>query len=166
MAFTKNMQDALNTQICSEFSSAYTYLAMSAHCSAQSLDGFASWLRTQAQEEAGHAIKIYDYVEDRGGRVALQAIGQPQAEWKTALDLFQHVLKHERHVTGEIDALYALAIAEKDYASQAFLQWFVTEQIEEEKTATHVVETLKLVGEHREALIMLDRELGTRGAAD
>ena len=96
--------------------------------------------------------------------MALQAIDRPRAEWKSQLDLFQHVLEHERHVTGEIDALYALAIVEKDYASQAFLQWFVTEQIEEEKTATHVVETLRLVGEHREALIMLDRELGQRGA--
>ena len=164
MAFTKTMQAALNTQICSEFSSAYTYLAMSAHCSAQSLDGFAGWLRTQAQEEAGHAIKIYDYVEDRGGRVALQAIDRPRAEWKSMLDLFQHVLEHERHVTGEIDALYALAVQEKDYASQAFLQWFVTEQIEEEKTATQVVETLRLVGDHRETLITVDRELGQRGA--
>jgi ferritin len=165
VALTKVMQDALNTQIRSEFASAYTYLAMSAHCAAQSLNGFARWLRVQAQEEAGHAMKIYDYLEDRGGRVALQAVDRPPAEWNAPLDLFQDVLAHERKVTAEIDALYALALQEKDYASQAFLQWFVTEQIEEEKTATQVVETLRLVGDRREALIMVDRELGQRGAA-
>lgn len=165
MAFTKPMQEALNTQICSEFSSAYTYLSMSAHCAAQNLNGFAAWLRIQAQEEAGHAMKIYDYLEDRGGRVILQAVDRPAAEWKTPLDLFENVLAHERKVTGEVDTLYALSVQEKDYASQAFLQWFVTEQIEEEKIAGQVVDHLRLIGDNRSGLLLLDRELGQRSTA-
>ena len=165
MSLTTAMQSALNAQIRSELASAYIYLSMSADCAARNLDGFARWLRLQAQEEAGHAMKIYDYLGDRGGRVVLQGLERPPAEWKSPLDLFQQVLEHERAVTAEIDALYALSLQERDYASQAFLQWFVTEQIEEEKTAGSVVENLRLVGEHRPALIMLDRELGQRGTA-
>lgn len=163
MPLTKTILDALNKQIQSELSSAYTYLSMAAHCAAQNLNGFSSWLRTQAQEEVGHAMKIYGYLEDRGGRVSLQAIDRPGDSWKSPLALFENVLEHERKVTAEIDALFALAVQEKDFASQAFLQWFVTEQIEEEKTSTQVVETLRLAGDNRSALLMVDRELGQRG---
>jgi ferritin len=149
----------------SELESAYTYLSMSAHCAAQNLSGFGGWLRTQAQEEVMHAMKIYDYLEDRGGRVRLQAVKQPGAEWSSPLALFEDVLEHERKVTAEIDALFELALKEKDYASQTFLHWFVTEQIEEEKIATQVVETLRLAGDNRSALLMIDREMGQRGTA-
>lgn len=164
MALSKTVQDAFNEQLKHEFYSAYLYLSMSAYCTSVNLPGFAHWMRVQAQEEAGHAMKIYQYVEDRGGRVALQAIGQPPVDFKAPLEVLEQVRQHEQMVTGEINRLYALAAQEKDYASQTFLQWFLTEQVEEEKMSTQLVETLKLAGDNRSALLMLDKELGQRGA--
>lgn len=163
MTLPQTLEQALNRQLNSELSSAYIYLAMSAHCAARNLPGFAQWMLVQAREEAGHAMKIFRYLEDRSARVALAAVPQPPGEWPSPLHVFQDVLDHERAVSRQIDALYALAVEEKDYASQAFLQWFVTEQIEEEKTASQIVETLKLAGDSRPALLLLDRELGRRG---
>jgi len=153
----------MNEQIKNELYSAYLYLSMSAYCEAANLPGFAHWMRVQAQEEVGHAMKFYDFICERGGRVVLQAIDQPPVEFQSPLHVFEQILEHEQKVTAMIHDLYGLAAQEKDYASQAFLQWFVTEQVEEEGSATQIVETLKMIGDKGQALVMLDRELGKRG---
>lgn len=163
---SKTLQDAMNEQIKNELYSAYIYLSMSAYCEAENLPGFAHWMRLQAQEEVGHAMKFYDFICDRGGRVALKAIDQPPIEFQSPLDVFEKTLEHEQKVTGMIHNLYALAVQEKDYPSQVFLQWFVDEQVEEEKNASQIVETLKMIGDQGPALIMLDRELAQRQAED
>jgi ferritin len=121
-------------------------------------------MRVQAQEEVGHAMKFYGFIHDRGGRVLLQAIDQPPVEFQSPLAVFEQTLVHEQKVTGMIHNLYALAVQEKDYASQVFLQWFVDEQVEEEKNATQLVELLKMVGDKGHALVMVDRQLAKRGA--
>ena len=162
MAVSKTVQDALNEQMKQEFYASYLYLSMSAYCSSSNFEGFAKWLRQQATEETAHAMRIYDYIEDRGGRVSLQAIPQPAAEFPSILNVFEQARDHERKVTAMINGLYELVDREKDYASHAFLEWFLTEQIEEEKTSSKIVESLKLAGDHPGALLMLDRELGAR----
>jgi ferritin len=163
---SKTIQDAMNEQIKNELYSAYLYLSMSAYCEAANLSGFAHWMRLQAQEEEIHAMKFFDFIHERGGRVVLQAIDQPPAEFQSPLDVFKETLEHEQKVTALINNLYTLAVQEKDYASQAFLQWFVTEQVEEEASASQVLETLKMIGDQSHALLMLDRELGGRGAGE
>jgi ferritin len=160
----KKLQDAMNEQIKNELYSAYLYLSMSAYCEAANLPGFAHWMRVQAQEEEAHAMKFYNFIHERGGRVALQAIDQPPVEFPSPLAVFEQTLEHEQKVTGMIHDLYALAVEEKDYASQIFLQWFVTEQVEEEASASQILEMLKMIGDKGHALIMLDRQLGRRGA--
>jgi ferritin len=161
---SKKVQDAMNDQIKMELESAYAYLAMAAYCEANNLPGFAHWMQVQFQEELGHAMKFFTFVNDRSGRVVLQAIVQPQVEFQSPADVFQQTLAHEQKVTAAINNLYKLAVEEGDYASQAFLQWFVTEQVEEEKSASEVLNALELVGDGGYALIMLDRELGQRRA--
>ncbi|MFQ6099913.1 MAG: ferritin [Anaerolineae bacterium] len=158
------IQDAMNEQIKNELYSAYLYLSMSAYCESINFAGFARWMRMQAQEELGHAMRFYGFIHNRGGRVVLQAVDQPPAEFQSPLDVFEKTLEHEQKVTAMIDDLYALAVQEKDYASQIFLQWFVTEQVEEEDNASQIVETLRMLGDNRQALLMLDRELGRRPA--
>jgi ferritin len=158
------MQDAINEQIQKEYHSSYLYLAMAAYCEASNLPGSAIWMRVQSREELTHAMKLFEHMVDRGGRVTLQAIPQPAAEYKSALDVFEKVLAHEQLVTASIHKLYALAVKENDYPGQIMLQWFVTEQVEEEKNAGQVVEQLKAVGESRTSLMLLDRHLGKRGA--
>ena len=165
MSLSQPMQDALNAQIREEFTAFYLYLSMAAHCEAVNFPGFARWLRAQAIEEQGHALRIFDYVQDRGGRVALQAIPQPAHQWKGLLELFEQARDHERRVTASINRLYEIAAAEKDYASHAFLEWFLTEQIEEEKTSTQLADTLRMAGDHPGALLMLDREAAARSGA-
>ena len=160
---SKTMQDAINEQIQKEYHSSYLYLAMAAHCEASDLPGAAQWMRVQSQEELSHAMKLFEHMVDRGGRVTLQAITQPPAEYKGALDVFEKVLAHEQLVTASIHKLYALALKEADYPAQVMLQWFVAEQVEEEKNAGQVVEQLKAVGESRTSLMLLDRHLGKRG---
>lgn len=160
---SKTMQKALNDQIQKELYSSYLYLAMSAYCEASNLPGSAVWTKVQSQEEYGHAMKLYAYVADRGGRVVLEALPKPPAEYRSMLDVFKKVLEHEQHVTASIHKLYAQAVKENDYASQVTLQWFVTEQVEEEKSATAIVEQLKLVGESKGSLMYLDRHLAKRG---
>ena len=157
------VQDAINEQIKNELYSAYVYLSMSAYCQTINLAGFAHWMREQSREEVAHAMKLFDFVIDRGGRVVLEAIAKPPTEFKSPLELAQQTLDHERRVTGMIDRLYELAIQENDYATQAQLQWFVTEQVEEEKSASTILEQLKMVGDNRTALLMLDMEMGKRG---
>ena len=160
---SKTIQDAINDQIKAEFDSAYLYLAMAAWAEAGNLTGVAKWMRAQYTEEVEHAMKFYDFVNDREGRVMLKGIDQPQAEFKTALEVFQLALGHERKVTGLINKLYELATKEADTATQVFLEWFITEQIEEEKQASQIVEQIKLFGGEGVALMLLDQQLGVRG---
>jgi ferritin len=161
---SKKLQDAIDDQIKNEFYSAYVYLSMSAHLAAAHLPGFARWMRLQSQEEMSHAMKLFDFVNERGGRVVLKAIEQPPAQFKSPLDVFQQALKHEQKVTSMIHRLYELAVKENDYATQVMLQWFVTEQVEEEGAAGEIVEQLKMIGNQPTALFMLDRQMGSRGA--
>jgi ferritin len=162
MLLDKTVQDAMNDQIKNELYSAYQYLAMSAYCESMNLPGFAHWMRVQFQEEMEHALKFYDFIQARRGRVLLQAVEQPVNDFHSPLEAFEQALEHEQKVTSQINDLYELAVSENDYASQTFLQWFVTEQVEEEKNVGDVVETLKMVGDQSEALFLLDRELSKR----
>ena len=159
---SKKMQEALNEQINAELYSAYLYLSMSAYFKSINLPGSANWMRVQTQEEMVHAMKIYDYVNERGGRVALEAVSKPVVEWKSPLAAFQAAYKHEQHVTGLINDLVNLAVKEKDHAVNAFLQWFVNEQVEEEASADEVVQKLKQVEKVPAGVFMIDRELGQR----
>jgi len=161
---SKKLQDALNEQIGHEIYSAYTYLSMVAHFEAENLHGFAHWMRLQRLEELEHAMKIFDFVIDRGGRVELQALDKPPSGFKSPLDVFQKALAHERRVTGLIHKLYELAVKENDYPAQVMLHWFIEEQVEEEKIATEVVEHLKMIGDSAVGLLVLDRKLGERKA--
>jgi ferritin len=161
----KTVQYAINQQIKHEFYSAYLYLSMSAYYETLNLPGFAHWMRLQHQEELTHAMKFFDFVNDREGSVELQAIEQPPSEFQSPLDIFQQSLEHERKISGMIHRLYELAVREKDYPTQALLQWFITEQVEEEKNASQVVEQLKMTGGDTTALLMLDRELAARTTA-
>jgi ferritin len=160
--FGAAIQDAMNEQMKNEFYAAYQYLSMAAYCESENLPGFAHWMRTQAREETEHAMKFYDFILDRNGRVVLQAIEGPVVEFGSPLEVFERALEHEQKVTAMINDLYGLAVKENDYASQTFLQWFVTEQVEEEKNTGDVVETLKMIGDKSEALFLLDRELARR----
>jgi len=159
---SKKMEDALNNQIREEMFSAYLYLSMSAWFQTLNLKGFANWMMVQNQEEQFHAMKIFNFISERGGTVKLQKIDQPQHEWKTPLEAFEAAYKHEQHITGCINDLVHMAMEEKDRATQVFLDWFVNEQVEEEANADEIVQNLKLVGDHGHGTLMLDRELGQR----
>lgn len=159
---SKEIQDALNAQIHHEFHSAYLYLSMSAYMESMNFKGFAHWLLVQSQEEIKHAMKLFKYVNDRNGRVILKGLEQPPESFPSVLATFEAALEHERKVTGMIHELYGLATRTNDYATQVQLQWFINEQVEEEKTATEVVDRLKIAGEDGAALLMLDREMGSR----
>jgi ferritin len=158
------MQDAMNAHLAEELASSYLYLAMSAYCESRNLPGFAHWLRTQSDEERGHAMKFYDFVQSRGWRVKLHSLNEPPADFGSPLQLFERALAAEREVTNKINQLYASASEVEDYASQTFLQWFVNEQVEEEKTTSDIVERLRMVGDDPAALLTLDRELAGRAA--
>ena len=158
----KKMLAEMNTQIQRELESAYIYLSMAAYFDASNLPGFAHWMKAQFQEEQAHAMKFFGFIIDRGGKVTLQAIGQPPVEFKSPLEVFEKALAHEEKISGHINDLYALSMQEKDFASQPLLQWFIEEQVEEEKSAGEIVDTLKMIKEDATALLMLDRELGQR----
>ena len=160
--FSEALQNAMNEQIKNELYSAYLYLAMSAHFEADSLPGFAKWMRMQANEEREHAMKFYDFINDRGGRVELRTIEAPPKSYGSPLEVFQMVLEHERKVTGMIHKLYETALKDSDYPSQVMLHWFIDEQVEEEKNAGLIVDQLKMVEEHQTALINLDHHVGKR----
>ncbi len=160
------MFDALNEQIKNEFYSSYMYLAMSAYFADMGLPGFANWMRIQAKEEVTHATKMYDYVLARGGKITLKAIDAPPAAWKDPLDAMQAGLTHEKFVTKCLNELSDLAVQEKDHASQIFLSWYVTEQVEEEQNFSDIVNALKLIKGEGQGLLMLDRELGVRTFVD
>jgi ferritin len=159
---SKEMEKALNGQINAEFYSAYLYLSMGAYFEAEGLPGCANWMKMQFQEEWMHGSKIYDYVVERGGRVLLGAIEKPRAEWESPLAVFEHVLEHERKVTGLINALADQALDERDHATSIFLQWFISEQVEEEATASGLVDRMRLIGGDSAALLALDQELAAR----
>jgi ferritin len=159
------VESALNDQINHELASAYLYLSMAAHFEAKNLPGSAKWMRRQAEEEQAHAMKIFDFVNDRDGRVRLQALAQPPVDFKSTLDVWERTLAHEQKVSGLIHALYALAIESKDYPTQAIMQWFVTEQVEEEKTARTILEQVRKIGEASSAIFFLDRHLGKEAEA-
>jgi len=156
------MLDALNGQINAEMYSAYLYLSMESYFQSVSLTGFARWMRSQVQEELFHSMKFYDYVGERGGKVTLEVIKKPDSSWKTPLSAFKHILKHEQLVTGLINDLVELAITEKDHATVNFLQWFVSEQVEEEASVGEIVDKLKLIKTDTSGLFFLDAELGKR----
>jgi len=159
---SKTMQDAINEQINKELYSGYIYLSMSTYFEELSLPGFARWLRLQALEEQEHAMKLFDYLHERGGSVQLKAIDQPPAKWNSKLEIFQEVLEHEKKVTSLIHKLYELALKENDYATQIMLQWFITEQVEEEANASLIVDQLKMIDDHDTAVLVLDKNLGKR----
>lgn len=160
--FSKAIQDAINDQIKHELYSAYFYLSMSAWAESSNLAGAAKWLAMQAQEEQEHAMKFYSFIHDRGGKVALQAIPQPPSEFTSLLDVFEQVQEHEGKVTALITRLYELAVKENDYPTQIMLHWFIDEQVEEEKNAAQVVDTLRMVGSQAQGLFMVDRMLAAR----
>ncbi|RPJ42704.1 MAG: ferritin [Candidatus Latescibacterota bacterium] len=158
----KSMEKALNKQMNDEFASAYLYLSMAAYFETKNLKGFAAWMHAQAKEESGHAMKFFHHMLDRGGKPILAAIDEPPAAWKSPLDAFQNVLAHERLVTAGIHKLLELADKESDHPAHAFLQWFVTEQVEEEATAEGIVQKVKMIGDMVPGIFMMDRELAQR----
>jgi ferritin len=157
------MQEAINEQINKELYSAYLYLSMAAYFENKNLPGFAKWLYVQADEERGHAMKFFEYLVDRGGKVELKPIAGPETEWNSTMEVFKQVQEHEAAVTASINALYELALKEKDYPAQVELQWFITEQVEEEKNAADIVQQLELIDAKGTAVLMLDHQLGKRG---
>ncbi len=157
------MQDALNAQLAREMYSSNLYLAMSGYFQSINLKGFAHWMRVQAQEETLHAMKLFDYLLSRGGNVQIGAIDAPPATWESPLSAMEDSLKHEQFITEKINELANLSIKEGDHASHIFLQWFITEQVEEEATVLEIVEKLKLIADWKGGLIMIDNELGKRG---
>jgi len=164
MEIGTRMQDAINHQIREELASAYIYLSMSAYLESLTLPGMAHWMRLQSQEELAHALKFFDHIVERGGRVVLEGLNTPPLEFSGPLEVFEKALDHERYITGRIHELYGMAMEAKDFASLGLLQWFVDEQVEEEANATQIVETLRRVGDKGHALVMLDVQLGKRGA--
>ena len=159
------IQDAFNHHLNQEFFSAYLYLSMASYLEARNLSGMAQWMRIQVQEELFHGSKFIDFVHERGGRVVLKAIEAPKIDWDSPLQVFEEAYQHECVISGMINKLVDLAIAESDHAANSFLQWFVNEQVEEEATVETIVNKLRMVGDNGVALFMLDNELGNRTAA-
>jgi len=159
---SKKIENAINKQINAELWSAYLYLSMSAHFESINLGGFANWMRVQAQEELGHAMKFYHHVIERRGRVTVTAIAAPSISWKSPLNAFEDAFKHEQKVTGMINDLANMAAGEKDHATANMLQWFIDEQVEEELSTDEIVQKLKMIGTNTGGLYMLDHELAQR----
>ena len=156
------IEEAFNRQLNAELFSSYLYLSMAAYFESQNLKGMAHWMRIQVQEENLHGMKFFDFINERGGRVTLTEIAAPQVEWTSPVAAFQAAYEHECKVSGLINELADLALSEKDHAANAFLQWFITEQVEEEASVLEITEQLKLAGDQGSLLLMLDRELGQR----
>lgn len=156
------MANALNNQVNAEMYSAYLYLSMNAYFEAEGFGGFAAWMRAQVQEEMFHAIKIYDFINERGGRAVLKTIDAPPAEWESPLDVFKASLAHEEKVTGLINDLVDISIELKDHATNSFLMWFVDEQVEEESNVGDIVRKLEIIADTPNGMFMMDRELGGR----
>lgn len=158
----EKMEKAFNDQINKELYSEYLYLSMKAYFVRLNLKGFVNWFDVQVQEEHAHAIGMFDYVHERGGAVELEAIEKPETDWKSPLDCFEQVLKHEEFVTSRINALMDVADEVKDRAALTFLNWYLKEQVEEEANVGDVLATLRLIGDDKKALLMLDKDLATR----
>ena len=158
----QRVNDAINAQINAELYSAYLYLSMAAYFEDQNLPGFANWMRVQFEEEQFHGLRFYSFINERGGRVILDAIDKPETNWESIIAVFDNVLAHEEHVTNLINNLMSIAIEERDYATSNFLQWFVDEQVEEEANVNAILNQLKRVNGEGQAILMLDRELATR----
>ncbi len=158
----QTIQNAINDQINKEIYSAYLYLSMAAYFDKQSLTGFSNWMKIQNQEEMFHAMKFYDYLCERNGTVELQAIQAPTINFESPLKVFEETLEHEKIVTKSINDLYELAIKEKDYAFQSFLQWYIDEQVEEESSASEIIDKINLAGTEWPGLFMLDKEMSGR----
>ena len=165
MELSNRLREAINTHIAAELYSAYLYLSMSAYSDSINMPGFAQWMRVQHQEEIAHALKLFDFVNDRGGRVVIQAIDQPPADFQSPLDVMVKTLDHEQHVTSLVDRLYELAVEESDYPAQVLLQWFISEQVEEEKAVVQIIEQLKLVGDDGAGMLIIDNALMGRTAS-
>ncbi len=163
---TKKVEDAINKQINAELWSAYLYLSMSTYFANEGLSGFANWMRIQWQEETAHAMKFFDYLIERNGKPVLKAIDTVPNKWKSPLNVFEEVLKHEIHVTSLINTLMDIAIEQKDHATKSMLQWFVDEQVEEEANAQAIIDNLKLVQGQGNGMFMIDRELKQRVFVD
>jgi ferritin len=158
----KKIEKKINEQINEELFSAYLYLAMSAYCEDINLPGFANWMTVQFEEEQFHAMKFINYINERGGRVELEALEKPQVEWKNMIDVFEATLKHERHITSKINEIMDLAIEERDHATVSFLNWYVDEQVEEEDTAEGILDRLKMINGEGNGMLMLDKEMAAR----
>ena len=162
MNLSEKMAEAINKQINEEFYSAYLYLAMASYLESKKFKGAAKWMEIQYQEEIGHAMKFYAYMNTRGSRVVLKSIREPQKEWNSMLEIFEDAYKHEQYITSLIHNLANLAIEEKDHATLALLQWFINEQVEEEANTSEIVDKINFVKNSPNGLYMLDRELGQR----
>jgi ferritin len=160
---TKTVEAAINDQIAKEFFASHLYLSMAAWFEDQNLHGFANWMRMQTEEERAHAMRLFNYLIEAGGRVRLKAIDAPAVDFTSPLQVMKESLKHEQKVTASIRKLYELADKEKDYGTQLQLQWFITEQQEEEKNVSDVIARLEMAGDNKVALMFMDRELATRG---
>ncbi|HEY3312353.1 MAG TPA: ferritin [Anaerolineales bacterium] len=160
---SKAMETAINEQINKEFYSSYLYLSMAAYFEGVTLPGAAKWMYVQAGEEREHAMKLFEHLVDRGGKVALGAIAAPETEWAGPMAAFKAVYEHEQFVTKSIHSLYEVALKEKDYSAQVLLQWFINEQVEEEKNASEIVESMKRIESRETAVLQLDHQLGKRG---
>jgi len=158
------VEGALNDQVRKEFYSFYLYLSMAAHFESMNLKGFAHWMKIQANEETKHAMKIYEHIIQRGGKIVLQQIDAPPSTWKSAKEMFAEAYQHEQKVTESINKIVELSKAEKDNASEIFLQWFVNEQVEEEASTYEIAQKLQMIGDDARALFMLDAELGKRSS--
>ncbi len=159
---SKTLEKALNEQVNSEYYSAFLYLSMSSYFESVNLLGMAAWMRTQYEEEVMHAIKIFDMIVDMEGKVELKSVEGPPVKFESSVGVFTKTLEHERKVTGMINNIYSLAREESNYAVQSALQWFIDEQVEEEKSALEIVQQLKMIGDETTPLLMLDNKLGSR----
>ncbi len=158
----EEIQEAINDQINAELYSAYIYLSMAADFGDRGLDGFENWMHSQTIEEINHAMRLYQYLESRGGQVKLDEIEKPKTEWKSPLEIFKDAYEHEQYVTERINELADLAEEKNDRATLQMLQWFIDEQVEEEESAEEILDKLKMAGDDGSALMMLDKEMGQR----
>ena len=163
---SQKLQDAINEQINSEFYAAHLYLSMATYCDTLSLGGFAHWMKLQYEEEQSHALKLYDFLTDRGGRAVLQAIEQPPVEFESVTSIMQLALEQEKMVTAKIDTLYELALDERDYSAHVLLEWFVDEQVEEEKSLAEIIDHLNMVGNDGTGILLLDSRLAARSGSE
>lgn len=162
---SKKVQQAFNSQLNEELYSSYLYLSMAAHFESKNLKGFAHWFRIQSQEEYGHALKFFNFILQKGGKVSLTQIAAPKTKWNSIAEVFNDTLAHEQKITSLINGLVEVTMEEKDYAAHTFLQWFVTEQVEEEANVEEIIQKIDMIGENKSGLFLLDNELGSRSVA-